>query len=172
MQYLPCICCRGWQCKKTLSSWKWYYIVIYRSDIATINSPNCSIFLIFTLSFNHKQDQTSKEVNCAYIESIRYGTFDGKGQVYMSSSQSGGGSFQEGVTPGQTASLVIFSLICAGLAIYSCVLHHEITNLLLKSFSMGLLNANTVKMRSKKSSRRKKGKGVIDSDAETQGEMA
>ena len=90
----------------------------------------------------------------------------------MSSSQSGGGSYQEGVTPGQTASLLILSLICAGLAIYSCVLHHEITNMLLKSFSMGLLNANTVKMRSSKSSRRKKGKRTTESDSETQGEMA
>lgn len=39
-------------------------------------------------------------------------------------------------------------MICMALAIYSCYLHHEMTNLLLKSLSSGLIRKKNLPLRS------------------------
>ncbi len=45
------------------------------------------------------------------------------------------------VTEGQKTSLLILSTVTFALAIYSCILHHQMTNLLLKSLSSNLVGS-------------------------------
>jgi len=114
---------------------------------------------------NYYSNVTDEEVQCDFIESIRQGTYDSYGQIYMKSSQQ---SNQEGiVTTGQTVSLVVLSVICFGLALYSCFLHHEMTNLLLKSLSSGFLDSRRKQYRSRSRSKAQSYSATFSSDAET-----
>lgn len=72
---------------------------------------------------------------CSFIESIRKGTYNEKGEIYVDSSIYYGEKVNIEVTARQQAGLIISIFICVGLGIYSCYLHHSITNLLIKSLS-------------------------------------
>ena len=80
------------------------------------------------------------EVQCSFIESIRYGTYDKYGHIYVNMFQSSNQEAKE-VTTGQKIMLGILSSVCIGLATYSCMIHHEMTNLLLKSLRTGLIGS-------------------------------
>lgn len=130
-------------------------------------SGQCNTYLAYSVSDGN--DQATSEVNCAFIESIRYGTYDSNGQIYISGYSSDKGSYQQTVTPFQTGALVLLSSVCFFLAMYSCVLHHEITNTLLKSFNIGLISPGKVKSRSKSGSirsKRRNRKELNDSEAD------
>jgi len=132
-------------------------------------SGQCNTYLAY--SVDDGNDQSTSEANCAFIESIRYGTYDRNGQLYISGYSSDKGSYEQTVTPFQTGSLVLLSTICCFLAVYSCVLHHDITNTLLKSFNIGLISPNKMKPRSKGSMRRRRSRSrreLSESDTEYQ----
>mmetsp|Transcript_3456 Transcript_3456/g.5259 ORF Transcript_3456/g.5259 Transcript_3456/m.5259 type:complete len:491 (+) Transcript_3456:34-1506(+) len=78
-------------------------------------------------------DDDDTSVSCSFIDSLQSGTYNSKGEIYMDSNS--GDYVQQEITPGQMAGLAISILICVGLGIYSCYLHHSITNLLIKSLS-------------------------------------
>jgi len=107
------------------------------------------------------EDGETSEAHCAFIESIRLGTYDDFGQIYVSNSQKS--SLKAAVSGDQKASLILLGLVCGALAIYSCYLHHEITNLLLKSLSGGL-----VKKRGSSRKKKKKKKKFIPKSYSTE----
>ncbi len=80
----------------------------------------------------------------------------------MSSSQSI--NQQSSVTGGQKFGLLFMSSVALALALYSCYLHHVMTNLLLKSLSSGLMTKKRHSRRPSKgrnaynSNHRRKGK--------------
>uniref|UniRef100_A0A7S1VDP4 Uncharacterized protein n=1 Tax=Grammatophora oceanica TaxID=210454 RepID=A0A7S1VDP4_9STRA len=74
------------------------------------------------------------KTECSFIESVRFGTYNDKGEIYMDGSQYGE-SVKPEVTVGQKWGLAVSILLCVALAVYSCYLHHSITNLLIKSLS-------------------------------------
>lgn len=116
---------------------------------------------------NNEEDETQ----CAFIESIRYGTYDDFGQIYVSNTQQN--SRDPVVTTGQKVSLVFISLICGGLAMFSCYLHHEITNLLLKSLSSGLVTQKKSYRKKKKVVKKKRAiRKKYSTDSEESGEWA
>ena len=80
------------------------------------------------------------EVQCSFIESIRYGTYDKYGHIYVNMFQSSNQEAKE-VTTGQKIMLGILSSVCIGLTAYSCMIHHKTTNLLLKSLITGLIGS-------------------------------
>ena len=95
---------------------------------------------------NIQESYSNQEKQCAFIESIRYGTYDSYGEFYSSSSQSTTSSQEHvAVTGVQTFFIVTFGLICSGCAAYACFIHHQITNLLLRSLSLGLVDAQRSK---------------------------
>jgi hypothetical protein len=111
-------------------------------------SGKCDTYLAYDLGKKNYGDddgnddyyidsQNQEKVQCSFMESIRYGTYDAYGEIYMSSSQST--TRQASITGGQKFFLLLVSMIAIGLALYSCYLHHEMTNLLLKSLSSGLI---------------------------------
>jgi hypothetical protein len=81
-----------------------------------------------------EDNESSSEANseCSFIESVRYGTYDEDGQLYTESSFFG---TDRSITDGQKWGLALSLGFCGLLAIYSCYLHHSITNLLIKSLS-------------------------------------
>lgn len=97
------------------------------------------------------QDENS-ETECSFIESINFGTYDITGAVSTTDSDFGY-NIQSEVTPFQKALLVISIVACFALGVYSCYLHHSITNLLIKSLSHSTL-LPPVKRRSRNSSSR------------------
>lgn len=111
-------------------------------------SGKCNTYLAYDLGKKNYGDddgnddyyidsQSQEKVQCSFMESIRYGTYDAYGEIYMSSSQST--TRRASITGGQKFLLLFVSMIAIGLALYSCYLHHEMTNLLLKSLSSGLI---------------------------------
>ena len=78
------------------------------------------------------EDQSNDATECSFIESVQFGTYDEVGRLYTENSFF---SSSRTVTEGQKWGLVISLTICALLAMYSCYLHHSITNLLIKSLS-------------------------------------
>jgi hypothetical protein len=112
------------------------------------DSGQCNSYLQYELSYKYSADdddgnsassQVDDGTQCSFIEGIRYGTYDTNGDIYTSMMQT---STTEGtVTSGQKQSLLGLSLLGCGLAVYSCVLHHRMTNLLLKSLSSGLVGS-------------------------------
>ena len=81
---------------------------------------------------NNSTDSSSSTDQCSFMESVRFGTYDADGQLYGGSTL--GGNSRK-VTTSQKWLLVLSMTICGILAIYSCYLHHNITNLLIKSLS-------------------------------------
>jgi hypothetical protein len=79
--------------------------------------------------FNHTNASDSSE--CSFIENVRFGTYDADGQLY--NEETFGVNRQ--VTEAQKYLLGVALVVCALLAVYSCYLHHAITNLLIKSLS-------------------------------------
>jgi hypothetical protein len=77
---------------------------------------------------------SSTTTECSFIESVRKGTYNEKGEIYVDSSIYGEKVSME-VTAPQQAGLIISIFLCVGLGVYSCYLHHSITNLLIKSLS-------------------------------------
>jgi hypothetical protein len=79
---------------------------------------------------------------CEYTNSILNDAFDSTGSISSattnksSSASSSGSSSSRKVTAPQLSLLLLGSMLCLGLSLYSCYLHHEITNLLLKQLSM------------------------------------
>jgi hypothetical protein len=71
---------------------------------------------------------------CSFIESVLTGTYNEKGEIYVDSSLYGEHVKTE-VTNAQQAGIAVAIILCVGLGIYSCYLHHSITNLLIKSLS-------------------------------------
>ena len=124
-----------------------------------------------------EQDDTSQ---CSFIKSVRYGTYDEEGNLYSSQSFFGGSSSHE-VTDGQKVGLVLSAVLMASLALYSCYLHHSITNLLIKSLShtdllppsryksganRGTSSRRVAPRSSRKSSSRRRSKYVEESDSD------
>jgi hypothetical protein len=68
---------------------------------------------------------------CAYIESIRDGTYDEEGTILLKSFGFAG----EQITTAQKMLLAFFVSLSLGLTIYACYMHHAMTNLLIKSLS-------------------------------------
>lgn len=83
---------------------------------------------------NDGSSSSSTSIECSFIESVRYGTYNEKGEIYIDATRYGQKTQSE-VTSAQTAGLCVSILLCVGLGIYSCYLHHSITNLLIKSLS-------------------------------------
>jgi hypothetical protein len=94
-----------------------------------VTGASCAV----NLQYNLFDDDGSDSTECSFIESIRWGTYDESGKLYLSSTLFGQSS--RSVTHGQKIGLFAATCICAFLAIYSCFLHHSITNLLIKSLS-------------------------------------
>ena len=94
----------------------------------------------------------SDDKECSFIESLRIGTYDADGQLYNDSSF----GVSRKVTSTQKYLLAVSLVVCAILAVYSCYLHHAITNLLIKSLShTDLLPPSRHRRRSNSASRRK-----------------
>lgn len=73
-------------------------------------------------------------LQCAFIKSVTSGAFGTDGEIVTSSFSSIEGS----VSAGQVVTLVILSLLSAGLAMFSFITHHKMTSFLLKSLGSGL----------------------------------
>lgn len=102
------------------------------------------------------QDENS-QTECSFIESINFGTYDVNGAVSTTDSDFGY-NVQSQVTPFQKAFLVISIVACFALGVYSCYLHHSITNLLIKSLSHSTL-LPPVKRRSRGGNSRSSSRG-------------
>jgi hypothetical protein len=72
------------------------------------------------------------ETECSFIESLRFGAYDETGQ-FMSSNV--GSSWSYTPTVGQKVMLGLSIALSVIFVIYSCYLHHAMTNLLIKSLS-------------------------------------
>jgi len=126
------------------------------------HSGKCDAYLSSDISnsqnyYSNNAESTESDTQCAFTEAIRLGTYDSEGKIYVSTSQK---SSQKATVSGdQKASLIILGLVCAAFAMYSCFLHHEITNLLLKSLSSGLIkdSRNGSRRKSRSSSRSRRG---------------
>jgi hypothetical protein len=102
-------------------------------------SAMCTKQLMYQFDPNYDTSSNRATQECAFIESVRIGTYNQKGEIYVESSSYGGNGEKGGVkmevTPAQQAGLSISILLCVVLGVYSCYLHHSITNLLIKSLS-------------------------------------
>lgn len=91
-----------------------------------------------TTYYGNNTDYVDDENTCAFIDSVRIGTYDAYGEIYVKGSQY---SNADGVVTGtQQAQLIALFLIVIALAVYSCVLHHQMTNMLLIALSRGLIS--------------------------------
>lgn len=72
---------------------------------------------------------TEDDGSCTFIEMLRKGAYDEEGRLY------GTRSVNRETTDAQKIGLVIALGLCGLLAVYSCYLHHSITNLLIRSIS-------------------------------------
>mmetsp|Transcript_29598 Transcript_29598/g.43678 ORF Transcript_29598/g.43678 Transcript_29598/m.43678 type:complete len:574 (-) Transcript_29598:227-1948(-) len=124
-------------------------------------SGKCDTYLAVTVNDDDAYDKSSNsDAVCSFIDSVRYGSYDSNGEVITSGKQFGS-NVQGVVTFGQTMGLVFTCLTCAALALYSCYLHHSITNVLLKSLSHGTFASSSERStaRSKSRSKRSSSKG-------------
>ena len=95
-----------------------------------VESAKCSSSASFDFSVTNYTDYSDETGQCSFIDTVRFGTYDADGQLYMRSD-----STNRKATTGQKWLLVLSILIVGALALYSCYLHHAITNLLIKSLS-------------------------------------
>jgi hypothetical protein len=77
--------------------------------------------------------EVSDSSECSFIETIRFGTYDDKGQVSFASANNGGWTSEVSVL--QKIMLTFSIATCVVFVIYACYLHHAMTNLLIKSLS-------------------------------------
>ena len=120
------------------------------------SGAKCSTSLQYDLFGDEGTDSTE----CSFVESIRYGTYDESGKLYLEGSMFGGASRE--ASEGQKFGLAITIAMCSFLAIYSCYLHHSITNLLIKSLSHSDLlppSRHKASVRGRSSSRAKSKRG-------------
>ena len=92
-------------------------------------SAKCTSDLLYNLFDGEENDSTE----CSYIESMRFGTYDESGK--LSSATNGVTWTSAEVSTSQKVMLSIAIGFCFVLIIYSCYLHHAMTNLLIKSLS-------------------------------------
>ena len=97
-----------------------------------IESSRCTSSTTSELFVSNDTESTYDQTDCSFIESIRSGTYDADGQLYIDSMF---GVSSRKITDTQKWLLLVSLAICFLLAIYSCYLHHAITNLLIKSLS-------------------------------------
>jgi hypothetical protein len=89
----------------------------------------CTSDLLYNLFDGEENDATE----CSYIESMRFGTYDEVGKL---SSATNGVTWTSAEVSSSQKVMLIFSIaLCVGFVIYSCYLHHAMTNLLIKSLS-------------------------------------
>jgi hypothetical protein len=96
-----------------------------------VSGAKCTSKLQSDFSDSNSNSSNSKSA-CSYIESLRSGTYDEQGRLYNTGV---GGSNSRQITTGQKWGVALSLLLCALLAVYSCYLHHSITNLLIRSLS-------------------------------------
>jgi len=97
-----------------------------------VESARCTSSTTSELFVNNDTNSSSATEQCPFMESVRFGTYDADGQIYIDTTL---GISSRNVTNNQKWLLVVSLAICGILAIYSCYLHHAITNLLIKSLS-------------------------------------
>ena len=90
-------------------------------------SDRCNAYIAYDFSDNDA-DEGDGNI-CSFIRSIRNGAFNKEGLFGVKSSGDGP------VTRSQIVTLVCIGVICTLMAVYSCWLHHEMTNILLKSLA-------------------------------------
>jgi hypothetical protein len=113
--------------------------------------------------------QSSDSTQCSFIDTVRFGTYDESGQLYVDSAQYG---VSRRVTDAQKYGLGISLAICGLLAVYSCYLHHSITNLLIKSLShTDLLPPSRHRRSSRGSKGRSRRRRVTDDDEDEEWDM-
>lgn len=119
-----------------------------------VESARCTSSTSDELFINNSTTSSSGTQQCSFMESVRFGTYDADGQLYVESSF----GTRRTVTTSQKWLLVSSMLICGVLAVYSCYLHHAITNLLIKSLShTDLLPPSKYRRRTNSSGSRRKG---------------
>mmetsp|Transcript_5752 Transcript_5752/g.8321 ORF Transcript_5752/g.8321 Transcript_5752/m.8321 type:complete len:146 (+) Transcript_5752:94-531(+) len=115
-------------------------------------SAKCTANMIYKI-FDEDYSDGDDSNTCAFIESIQSGTYNQKGEIHLDSDEYGD-SIEPKVTAGQTFGLAATLLLCLMLGMYSCYLHHNITNLLIKSLSHShLLPPSRHRSRSRQRSR-------------------
>jgi hypothetical protein len=77
--------------------------------------------------------EADDEIECSFIESLRFGAYDEVGQFMTSNTSGSSWSYQP--TVGQKVMLGLSIAMSVIFVIYSCYLHHAMTNLLIKSLS-------------------------------------
>ena len=92
-------------------------------------SDRCNAYIAYDFNDNDNDADEGDGNVCSFIGSIRNGAFNKEGLFGVKSSGDGP------VTRSQIATLVCIGVFCIILATYSCWLHHEMTNLLLKSLA-------------------------------------
>mmetsp|Transcript_34777 Transcript_34777/g.37644 ORF Transcript_34777/g.37644 Transcript_34777/m.37644 type:complete len:560 (-) Transcript_34777:14-1693(-) len=97
-----------------------------------VESSRCTSITTSELFVSNDTDSSYDQTDCSFIESIRSGTYDVDGQLYVNTVF---GVSTRKITDTQKWLLVVSVAICFLLATYSCYLHHAITNLLIKSLS-------------------------------------
>jgi hypothetical protein len=97
-------------------------------------SAICTKQLMYQFDANYDASSSKASQECSFIESVRVGTYNQKGEIYVDSSLYGE-NYKMEVTTAQQAGLAVSILVCVVLGVYSCFLHHSITNLLIKSLS-------------------------------------
>ena len=118
-----------------------------------VESARCTSRTKSDLFVNNYTDSSADTEQCSFMESVRFGTYDADGQIYVASTIT---RSSRKVTTSQKWLLVLSMTICGILAIYSCYLHHAITNLLIKSLSHTDLLPPSKKYRSRSRSNRRK----------------
>ena len=85
------------------------------------------------LNYDIFDGEESDSTECSYIEAIRFGTFDEKGNV--AAAESGVTSWNAEVSIPQKIMLAFSIFACVCFVVYAGYLHHAMTNLLIKSLS-------------------------------------
>lgn len=93
------------------------------------SSAKCTSRLMNDL-FDGEEDD---DIECSFIESLRFGAYDEVGQFMTANTSGSGWSYQP--TVGQKVILGLSIAMSVIFVIYSCYLHHAMTNLLIKSLS-------------------------------------